>query len=173
LLYSFRLLLQLPVLEKMKWILILIVCLWLPNILWGQDLFSERIRKIACNKTSVFVKQGIFYNQGDKKPYKLNALRHSYTKSNGYERIVFDFDSSDLPRIYGHIKSQENKLFIDMFNTELKAGIKSFGTSKYVKDVKVFPVSSDMLTMEFGLKQNVEFDIFCLKSPGRLVIDIK
>jgi len=37
----------------------------------------------------------------------------------------------------------------------------------------VFPVSNDMLTMEFGLKQNVEFDIFCLKSPGRLVIDIK
>ncbi len=155
----------------MKWILIFCFCL--PNILWGQALFSERIRKISCNKTAAFIKQGIFYNQGDKKTFNLNALRHSFNKKDGQERIVFDFDSEEIPRIYGYIKSSDNKFFVDLFNTTFKAEVKSFGTSKYVKDVKIFPVSSDMLTMEFDLKQNVEFDVFCLKSPGRLVVDIK
>lgn len=157
----------------MKWILCILSGLIIISNVLAQDLFSERIRKINCSKKSVFLKKGIIYSPGEKKPVKLKALRHSFSKRKGYERIVFDFTSREIPRVYGYMDSDSKKIYLDLFNTDLRPGIKSFGKSKFVKDVKIFPVSEEMLSIEFDFKKKVEFDVFCLKSHGRLVIDVK
>jgi hypothetical protein len=140
---------------------------------FSQDLLGERIRRISGTKKSVYFDSGIFHNGGPKRKSKLKALRHSFTEKRGYERIVFDFTTQEVPRIYGNISAGERKVYIDFFDTALSESINSFGKSKYVKEVKFFPISKDSLSIELTLRKKSSVDIFYLKSPGRLVIDIK
>ncbi|MCK5071880.1 MAG: hypothetical protein KAQ98_00540 [Bacteriovoracaceae bacterium] len=156
-----------------KWVFVLSILTIVINQSFAQNLFSERLRRIHCAKKSIFLEKGIFHNGGTKRLSKLKAIRHSFSRQTGHERIVFDFTTSEIPRIYGHLSSVNKKLHVDFFDTELFGNISSFGSSKYVDDVKFFPLSEEMLSVELNFKEKVTFDIFCLKSPGRLVIDIK
>jgi len=143
------------------------------NSLMAQDLFEERIRRIPSRKKSIFLNRGIFHNGGSKRVSKLNAIRHNYTKNLGYERVVFDFGTKKVPRIYGHISSTEKKIYIDLFNTKIPKNIGSFGNSKYIESMNLFPISDDTLSIEINFKQSIAVDLFYLNSPGRLVLDIK
>ena len=140
---------------------------------FSQDLLGERIRRISGTKKSVYFDSGIFHNGGPKRKSKLKAMRHSFTQKRGYERIVFDFKTSKIPRVYGNISSNDKKVYIDFFDTELSESISSFGKSKFVEEVKFFPISKDSLSIELSLRKKSSVDIFYLSSPGRLVIDIK
>lgn len=141
--------------------------------LQAQNLLDERIRRISSRKRSVYLDSGIFHNGGPKRSSKLKAIRHNFSQKAGYERLVLDFVTSELPRIYGYISGKEKKLYLDLFTTDLPDAISSFGNSKFVKSVNFFPIQNDTLSVEVIFKQNVTLDVFFLKSPGRLVVDIK
>ncbi len=143
------------------------------NQLFSQDLFSQRIRKISTRKKAIFFDSGIFHNGSDKRPSVLKAMRHSYSAKNGYERVVFDFEGSKVPRIYGNIASKSKKIFIDFFDTSLNSKINSFGKSKLINGIRLFPLSEESLSVEIDLKNNSSADIFYLEKPGRLVLDLK
>lgn len=140
---------------------------------FSQDLLGERIRRISSTKKSVYFDRGIFHNGGPKRKSTLKAMRHSFTPSRGYERIVFDFTTDKIPRVYGNISSGDKKLYVDFFDTRLSESINSFGKSKFVNEVKFFPISKDSLSIELSFSKIANVDIFYLSSPARLVIDIK
>jgi hypothetical protein len=140
---------------------------------WAQNLMQERIRRISDRKRSIYLDTGIFHNGGPKVNSKLKAVRHSFSPKKGYERVVFDFTTDKLPRIYGYISKIENKLFLDLFETDIPAELTSFGDSKFVKELMFFPIQKDTLSVEVVFKSKVTLDVFYLSNPGRLVIDIK
>ena len=143
------------------------------NSAFSQNLLDERIRRVSSRKRSIYLESGIFHNGGPKRSSKLKAIRHSYSGKKGYERLVFDFTTENLPRIYGYISGNNKKLYLDLFTTDLPDALNSFGNSRHVKSVNFFPIQNDTLSVEVLFKKNVTLDVFYLKNPGRLVVDIK
>ena len=139
----------------------------------AQDLLGERIRKIEGHKKSVYLDQGIFHNGSPKRTSTVKAIRHSFSKKRGFERLVFDFSTNKIPRIYGHYSRSNKKLYVDFFNTDLSTEIGSFGNSPYVKSINFFPIEKDDISLEVILKDKASIEIFYLSNPGRLVVDIK
>ena len=144
-----------------------------PLTVSAQNLVEERIRRLDSRKKSVFLNRGIFHNGGPKIASSLKAVRHSYNAKLGHERLVMDFETAQVPRVYGHIATGEKKLYMDLFDTQIKGAIGSFGNSKYVESINFFPISQDTLSVEIHFKQSVSVDIFYLDNPGRFVIDVK
>lgn len=139
----------------------------------AQDLSKQRIWKISSKKRAVFLDKGVFYTNESSSQQQLKAIRNSYIPSRGYERVVFDFTSPKPPRVYGHIANNEKKVYLDLHNTSLNRSISAVKNVKFVKNVDFFNLDKDNLSVELSFKENVSFDIFYLKNPGRLVIDIK
>jgi len=139
----------------------------------AQNLLSERIRRLSSRKRSIYLDAGIFHNGGPKRTSKIKAIRHNYSKRLGYERVVMDFTTQNLPRVYGYISPKEKKLYLDLFQTDIPAQLDSFGKSEFVERVNFFPIQKDTLSVEVVFKKNVTLDIFYLSGPGRLVVDIK
>ncbi|EQC43457.1 hypothetical protein [Bacteriovorax sp. Seq25_V] len=154
-------------------ILVLFLSVLFLQVSNAQDLMSERIRKISDKKRSIYFKGGIFHSTNNVSGAVLKSIRHGYQPANGYERLVFDFDSATTPRVYGYKSEKNKKIFIDFFNTTIGNGIGSFGNSKYVDKVEFYPVGDESLSTEVILKSDYSIDIFYLTNPGRLVIDIK
>jgi len=140
---------------------------------YAQDLTKARIRKLNLSKKAIYIDNGIFHNGSTKVVSNIKAMRHSFAKKEGYERVVFDFSTPQIPRVYGNFNSKDKKIFIDFFDTTLDGAIKSFGKTRFVEEIKFFPVSEDSLSLELSLKDNVSIDIFYLENPGRLVMDVK
>ena len=139
----------------------------------AQNLLKERIWKIEGRKKSIFLEQGVFHSGTSRKKTVLKSVRHFFSKKNGQERVVFDFSTNPIPKIYGHISQNGKKLYIDLFDTGIKDNVPSVGTSKFVKEVKFYPISNESLSVELDLKSSSKFDIFYLENHARLVIDIR
>jgi len=140
---------------------------------FGQDLLKERIRKLSSNKTSIYVEKGIFHNGGVKLESTMTSIRQSYNPKQGFERLVFDFSSNQIPKVYGHMNSDEKKIYIDLFETTLAKEFKAVSTTRYVEKVNFFPIEKNHVSIDLKLKAKVIADIFYLENPGRLVIDLK
>jgi hypothetical protein len=141
--------------------------------IFGQDLLKERIRKLNSNKTSIYVEKGIFHNGGVKIESALTSIRQSYNSKQGFERLVFDFSSNQIPKVYGHMNSEERKIYIDLFETTLSKEFKAVSSTRYVEKVNFFPIEKNHVSIDLKLKAKVIADIFYLENPGRLVIDLK
>lgn len=157
----------------MKIILIPFILFQLFIPVFGQDLLKERIRKLSNNKTSIYVEKGIFHNGGVNLQSTLKSLRQSYNPKQGFERIVIDFTTNEVPKIYGHISSDEKKMYLDIFETNLAKDFSSPSNTRFVEKINFFPIESNHLSLDLKLKNKVIADIFTLENPGRLVIDFK
>lgn len=139
----------------------------------AQDLLKERIRKLNNNKTSIYIEKGIFHNGGVKQEAVLKTIRQSFNPKLGYERVVIDFNSNQIPKVYGHISSEDKKLHIDFFETTITKDFQITGNKHFVEKTNFFPIETNYLSMEMKLKAKVTADIFYLENPARLVIDLK
>ncbi len=157
----------------MKIILLSYLIILFSQASFGQDLLKERIRKLSNNKTSIYIEKGIFHNGGVKTQSTLKSLRQSYNSKQGFERIVMDFSTNDVPRVYGHVSSNDKKLYIDIFETSLAKEFNSPPSTRYVEKINFFPIEANHLSLDMQLKNKVIVDIFTLNNPGRLVIDLK
>lgn len=157
----------------MKIIVLFVTIFCLTSSLYGQDLFKERIRKLSSNKTSIYVEKGIFHNGGVKVQSSLKSLRQSYNPKQGFERIVMDFSTNQVPKIYGHVSSDDKKLYLDIFETTLAKDFKAVSSTRFIEKINFFPIESNHISLDFRLKGKVSADIFYLENPGRLVIDLK
>ncbi len=153
--------------------LVLLISLAISVQAFAQNLLQEKIRKITTSKKSIYLDGGIFHNGESSVKSKLVGIRHSYNKNDKTERIVFDFSTSEIPKIYGYFSGKDQLVTIDFFGTEIAPSVSSFGNSNFVKDVNFFPVTPESLSAEMRLKSKGSVDIFYLQSPGRLVIDLK
>ena len=143
------------------------------STLSAQDLTKERIRKLSSNKTSIYIEKGIFHNGGVKQESTLKSIRQSYNPKQVFERIVIDFSSNQIPKIYGHISAQDKRLAIDFFDTNLAKDLQTISSTRFVDKINFFPIESNYVSMEIKLKVKASADIFFLDNPGRLVIDLK
>jgi len=139
----------------------------------SQDLLQERIWKISERKRSIFLDKGVFHS--DENPMKQNlvGVRNSYVPARGYERVVFDFSSNKPPRVYGKISNEDNKVYIDFFNTSLGTKISKLKNIKHLKDINFFNIDEKDLSVEMNFSSDVSLDVFYLENPARLVVDIK
>ncbi len=139
---------------------------------FAQNLMEERIWRVSPRKKSIFLDSGVFHKNSDVKSSNIVGLRNSAVSGRGYERIVVDFNTPAIPKLYGHITTNK-KLSIDFFDTAVVAAQPQLKDSKFIKSVDFINVDTKTITMEMTLKGKTSFDIFYLENPGRLVIDVR
>jgi hypothetical protein len=137
----------------------------------AQNLMEERIWKVAPRKKSIFLDSGVFHMNSEVKS-AITGVRNSALNGRGYERVVIDFNTPAVPKLYGHITANR-KLSVDFFDTSIQTAQPQMKNSKYVKAIDFITVDGKTITMEVALKGKSSFDIFYLENPGRLVIDIR
>lgn len=142
---------------------------------WGamaQNLNEERIWKLIPRKKAIYLGHGVFHqNQGARS--NVTGIRSSNVADRGYERVVIDFAGASIPRLYGHISENDKKISVDFFDTTVSPQMASLKSTKNVKAVDFLAVDQNQVTMEIQLKSKLNFDVFYLENPGRLVIDIR
>jgi hypothetical protein len=138
----------------------------------AQNLMEERIWKVAPRKKSIFLDSGVFHLNSATKNGAITGVRNSTVDGRGYERVVIDFNTPSVPRLYGHI-TQNQKISIDFFDTTISTAQPQLKNSKFVKAIDFITVDGKTMTMEISLKGKSSFDVFYLENPGRLVIDIR
>jgi hypothetical protein len=133
---------------------------------------EERIWKVSPRKKSIFLDSGVFHKNSNLKASNIIGIRNSMVNGRGYERIVVDFNTASVPKLYGHITTNK-KLSIDFFDTAIVAAQPQLKNSTFINSVDFINVDTKSITMELTLKGKSSFDIFYLENPGRLVIDIR
>jgi hypothetical protein len=138
----------------------------------AQNLMEERIWKLSSRKKSIYLDSGVFHFNSTQVASTITGLRNSTIDGRGHERVVVDFKTPTVPRLYGHI-SQNQKISIDFFDTQIGITPPDLKNSKFVKGIDFITVDGKTMTMELNLKGKASFDVFYLDNPGRLVIDIR
>lgn len=139
----------------------------------AQNLFDLAIREIEPQKKSVYFSDGVLHLSKGERGAGLVNIRHSYSPKRGYERIVFDFNSNSVPRIYAYIANENKKVFFDFFNSSFSSTIPDLKNVHTVKGIDFFAIDDQNFSAEINFKQEATFEIFYLSNPGRLVIDVK
>lgn len=153
-------------------IVVFFLCLIAVTPILAQNLMEERIWKVSPRKKSIFLDAGVFHLNSDIKSSSITSVRNSVVAGRGYERVVIDFNTPKIPKIYGHITANK-KVSIDFFETSVQTSQPQLKNSKFVKSIDFISVDGKTVTMEMSLAGKSSFDIFYLESPGRLVIDIR
>jgi len=154
-------------------VLIFILSIVFIQATMAQNLLEERIWKVSPRKKSIFLDSGVFHYHSAMSSSKITGIRSSSVDGRGYERVVVDFDSLSIPKIYGHISPKDQKISVDFFGTTVTPIQTNLKNSKFVKSIDFINVDGKSLTMELALKSKASFDIFYLENPGRLVIDVR
>lgn len=141
--------------------------------LMAQNLMEERIWKVSPRKKSIFLDAGVFHYNSTITDASITGIRSSAVNGRGYERVVIDFSTTSIPRLYGHISGKQKKISVDFFDTTAKTSQPQLKNSKFVKAIDFISVDGKTITMELTLKDKASFDVFYLENPGRLVIDIR
>ena len=144
----------------------------LMDYLFALNLTKEKIWKIDSRKKSIYFNRGVFHSGVQGVPSRLIGIRHSYNRDKGHERIVFDFNTPEAPRLYGHLSDSEQKLYVDFFQSTMKESLKFPDGGQYMKSVNFLP-DVEMLSAELKFNASVQAEIFYLSSPGRFVVDLK
>ena len=153
------------------WQLVLLTLISLP--VFAQNLMEERIWKVSPRKKSIFLDSGVFHFNSNMNNSSITAIRNSAVDGRGYERVVIDFNTATIPKVYGHISPTDKKVSVDFFGTAVNTNQAQLKNSKHVKSIDFINVDGKSLTMEMTMKSKTSFDVFYLENPGRLVIDIR
>ncbi len=140
---------------------------------FAQNLMEERIWKISSRKKSIFLDSGVFHYNSILSGSSITGVRSSNVPDRGYERVVLDFASQTIPKVYGHISGKDKKISIDLFETSVATTQPVLKNSKFVKSIDFISVDGKNVTVEVNLKSKASFDVFYLENPGRLVLDIR
>lgn len=141
---------------------------------FAQNILTEKKIHMPSEKTGRFYSQGIFHNGKVDLSSKLKAIRHAYNHRTGVERIVFDFTTQKVPRIYSYASGKKT-LNIDFLETALNKGIGDLNEMNHVLNFDFYVLNGNA-SLQINFKENVAFDIFYLEkgeSSARLVIDTK
>ncbi|HXH73346.1 MAG TPA: hypothetical protein VNJ08_00155 [Bacteriovoracaceae bacterium] len=151
----------------------LLICLFISLPLMAQNLMEERIWKVSSRKKSIFLDSGVFHYNSNTTNSGITGVRSSAVPGRGYERLVIDFTTPSIPKLYGHISAQDKKISVDFFGTSVTTAQPQLKDSKFIKSIDFISVDGKNITMELSLKNKASFDVFYLENPGRLVIDVR
>ena len=153
------------------WHLLILLSVSMPVL--AQNLMEERIWKVSPRKKSIFLDSGVFHHNSTQATSSISGVRSSAVAGRGYERVVVDFTTPAIPKIYGHINGPSKKISVDFFGTTVGTTQPQLKDSKFVKSIDFISVDGKNITMELTMKNKASFDVFYLADPGRLVIDIR
>jgi hypothetical protein len=151
----------------------LLICLLVSLPVIAQNLMEERIWKVSSRKKSIFLDSGVFHYNSPLSNSSISAVRSSAVDGRGYERVVIDFNTPTIPKIYGHISAQDKKISVDFVGTSIATNQPQLKNSKFIKSIDFISVDGKNISMEMALNSKVSFDVFYLENPGRLVIDVR
>ncbi|MBP9674782.1 MAG: hypothetical protein KBD63_06760 [Bacteriovoracaceae bacterium] len=149
----------------------LMLCLTSVVCAENYDFSKQNIWEITGRKRAVYQQKGIFHSTGFVKKSTLSKVRGSFNNKEQTQRIVFELTTNRIPKIYGYKASEDQKIFLDFFATDLKQELAFSG--KYIEKIITYDLSKEMLSLEIILKGKRQFDAFFLDNPARFVIDIK
>lgn len=156
---------------KLTFILTFTALLSLPAS--AQNLYSQRIQKLGPQPgTSVFSSNSVFYHKGSSSVSELLRIRSRYSSQEGRERLVFDFDGTQAPEVYGHVNVSAQKLRLSLLNANMQKSCPTPKKGNFVEEIKFFLMKKGFVDIEISFKKNVNLDIFHLPAPGRIVVDI-
>src|SRR5262245_54461889 len=130
----------------------LLICLLISFPVLAQNLMEERIWKVSPRKKSIFLDSGVFHYNSTVPSAAISAVRSSAVNGRGYERIVIDFNTNSVPKLYGHISPQDKKISVDFFGTSVSTTQPQLKNSKFVKSIDFISVDGKNITMEMALK---------------------
>ncbi len=139
----------------------------------GNSLLEQRTIKLSAKKASVYSDSGVFFWKSTMKGAKVKGVRSFYSKQRGFERVVVDFSTPNIPSVYGHIDEKTGKLFLDLLDASPDSDINQNVSGKYLKSINIFSLDKSNTSLELSFNKKYGFDIFYLNSPGRLVIDVR
>lgn len=154
-------------------ILMILAVVTFSSLIHAQNLFDLAIREIEPQKKSVYFSDGVLHLSKGARGSELINIRHSYSPQRGYERIVFDFNTNTVPRIYAYIANENKKVFFDFFESSFSSSIPDLKNVHTVRGIDFFAIDEKNFSAEINFKQEATFEIFYLSNPGRLVIDVK
>lgn len=154
----------------MRFVTLLLLFISVDSI--AQNLMEERIWKVSPRKKSIFLDSGVFHHNANLENATITGVRSSAVAERGYERVVIDFNTPSIPKLYGHITPGKN-IRVDFFTTSISPGQQQLKNSKNVKSIDFISVDGKSVSMDLTLKGKSSFDVFYLENPGRLVIDIR
>jgi hypothetical protein len=143
------------------------------NHSFAQNLNQEKAKKMEGRKTGVYVQEGIFYKTGQEIKTELQNIRRSGDSAKSQERVVIDFSTANVPKVYSYLSDSEKILYIDFFNTEIKDKNPTLANSTFVDSINIYRWKDNKMSMEVKFKERVFCDLFYLDTPGRLVIDMR
>ncbi len=151
-------------------LLSIVFLIFTSGLIHGQDLLKEKIRKITAAKSSIYVEEGVFHNGFRAEESELIAVRAS-PKGDGSERIVLDFATKKIPRIYVYLSKDSGIIYVDLFKVKTTLKSKQFPLNSSIERMEVFQVGGESLPIELHLRKKIKADFFYLENPARLVID--
>lgn len=151
----------------------LVLIIFVSSTAFAQNLMEERIWKISPRKKSIFLDSGVFHHASTLKNSNIKAIRTSSVPGRGYERVVIDFSTDSIPKVYGQITSKEKKVSIDLFDTGVVMAPPTIKGSKNIQSIDFISVDGKTVSVQLVLKAKASFDVFYLENPGRLVLDIR
>lgn len=152
---------------------LLLLSLFVSFEAFSQNLMEERIWKIGNRKKSIFLDSGVFHYNSILAGASVTGVRNSVVPGRGYERVVIDFNTQTIPKVYGNISGKDKKISVDLFEASVSTEQPNLKNSKFVKSIDFISVDGKTVTLEINLKSKASFDVFFLENPGRLVIDIR
>lgn len=137
----------------------------------GQDHYLL----MAGRKLGNYISRGFVKNipKNTEKSFTLKKVRSFYKKETGVERIVFDFNSSTLPKVLIYLSSYDKRLMLRMENSQRAKDLTKPIKTKMFSTYKVYSIDGKTLMSELTFKRPKEVDIFYLEKPARIVIDAK
>jgi len=129
---------------------------------------------------------GYFYGGNGGSDLDVRTVR--WHKHNGFERLVLDCyqyngvlgdKSYVLTNNTGKYQIGREKASSLELDGELKgyrafsASVASFSSSKLIDDIEIFPDEDEVILFTIKLKKSTPYKVFTLKSPARIVIDLK
>jgi len=144
-------------------------------ILLAQEVKELKRDTLKYNKNDTYevdiITQADF-KKSDK--CELRQLRHSSLQSRDFERIVFDFNEFNFPqKVYVLNSSKFKRVFIDFSGCETQLEELKIKGSKIIIGSSFYELGKGNLSIELELNKMKKSEIFYLKNPSRLVIDIK
>jgi len=152
------------------------VLLFAPSAFSG--ISADRIQTVEAKKTQIYMKDGIF--TGGHRDAEAATIRDIRRANNtGFERIVLDIDSSQIPYYQVAIDPTLKRITLTVFGDptlsfQAPQVVKAFQKSATVTRVDLYPkVDGTTFSMVLQLKGTTPVEVFELSSPNRIIFDLK
>jgi hypothetical protein len=151
------------------------------------EIRPNKIHTADAKKNKAYIRDGLIVG-GDGHIEESTVKGIRWSKSNGFERIVFDLssppteDPKAIPRppyFQFSLAPEEKKLTFSLaghpkLNFDPKAVLAAAKKSSLIQDVTIFPPIEGVPWMiVFELKKDVSIEAFELNEPVRVILDIQ